>query len=162
MKLNWRESQGKLMALALIGGVLLAPGCNGEESGGSETTKPTTLGEDARRLREELKRDREMSREEMAQLVTEIEELVKKAQAVREEYAALMYPDNPRRQQSVARDRGAGTRKIKLDGFRRRLKAFSDEELPILGPHIREVYDTELYGYQQDILQLEMVKNRQQ
>ena len=162
MKLNWSENQGTLMALVLIGGVLLVPGCNGGESGGSETTKPTTLGEDAKRLREELKRDREMSREEMMQLVTEIEALVEKAQAVREEYAALVHPDNPRRQRSVARDRGASDRKIKLDGFRRRLKVFSDEELPILGPHIREVYDTELYGYQRDILRLEMVKNRKQ
>ena len=161
MKLNWSESQGKLTVLVLIGVAFFAAGCDGKDSA-SETTKPTTLGEDARRLGEELKRDREMSREEMMQLVTEIEALAKKAQAVREKYAALIHPDDPGRQRSVTLDRGAADRKIKLDGFRRRLKVFSDEELPILGPHIREVYDTELYGYQRDILQLEMVKNRQQ
>ena len=162
MQLNWSENQGKLVALMLISAVLFALSCGDEKSSTPETAKTLDLGEYSQRLQEELKRDCEMSREEMMQLVTEIETLAKKSQAVREEYAALIYPDDPDRQRSAALDRSAGDRKIKLDGFRRRLKVFSDEELPILGPHIREAHDSATYSYQRAILQLETVKNRQQ
>ena len=86
MKLNKRRHQQRLTTLALAGAVLLAAGCAGGESTQHGTPKPDP---DMVHRQEEARRDRERSREEMTELVRDIEDLNRKADAVWSEYADL-------------------------------------------------------------------------
>ena len=169
MKLNQRENQGPAAALVLAGAVLLASGCGGGESAKPEATHPdskVTISESFKLFQEQLKRERGMSREEMAQLVTEIEDLQKKTIEVWGQHAALKEAPGARVAEyqykgGTAAHVWSGLR-IRLDGFRRRLKEFTDDQLPMLGPHIADKHRDGTRRYRKAVAELERAKKHQQ
>lgn len=126
----------------LMAAAIMAAGCGGGNTSTREGSKqkPDPLQESLSRMSEDLKRDRELSREAMAELVTETEALDKETLETLAEHAAMKSAPGARRAEALHRggERKAGARKIRLASFRQKIESFADDELPILGPYIGE------------------------
>ena len=169
MKLNQRENQGPAAALVLAGAVLLAGGCGGE-SGKPATTKPgmqrsaDMLKEELKRIEEEAKRDRERTREDWAQLITETEELQRKTVEAWGQHAAMK--DAPGARAAAYNHKtggyGSGAREMRLASFRRKLKEFTDDQVVRLGQHIKAEHRSAKYRYERAVEKLEAARKHQQ
>ena len=177
MKTN-RKGSPRPAALILASALLGAAGCGGGESGktssaqaGGESSKredgkPVTIEESQRLFQEQMRRDKGRSREEMVQLVTNIEDLQKKTIEVWGQHAALK--GTPLARVAEIQYNGGtaahvwGGLRIRLDGFHRRLKEFTDDQLPMLGPHIADEHRRIMRIYKRAIDQLAAAKKHQQ
>ena len=167
MKTN-RKGRPRPAALILASAILVAAGCSGEESAKPEATHPdskVTISESFKLFQEQLEKERGMSREEMAQLVTDTEEVQKKTIEVWGEHAALKGARLARVAEiqykgGTAAHVWRGLR-IRLNGFRRRLKEFTDDELPILGPNIADEHRRVMRIYKRAVEKLEAAKKHQ-
>ena len=121
---------------------IMATGCGGENTSMREGSKqkPKAYQEALSRMNEDRERDLKLSREAMAQLVTETEALDKETLETLAKHGAMKGAPGARRAQALHRGgEGKGyERKLRLSSFRRKIKSFADDEIPILGPRIGE------------------------
>ena len=162
MKFNQRGNRWTPPALVLAGAVLLAVACAGGESSKPEATDP--MKEALKRIEEEAKRDRESTREDWAQLITETEELQRKTVEVWGQHAAMKGAPGARAAAYGHKTGGygAGTRKMRLASFRRKLKEFTDDQVVRLGQHIKAEHRSAKYRYQRVVDKLEAARKHQQ
>ena len=139
--------------------VLLAAGCSGGGIAQQGTPKPDP---DMAQPEEEAQRDRARSREEMAELVKDIEALNQKTEDLWNEYADL----EGEAAAAAARYGGASAsiqaafQKMTMDGIRRNLESLNEGLLPGLGPQVAAEYRLANRRHEKAVKKLEAAKRR--
>lgn len=168
MTLNRTGNQAKLAARVLAGAfsgwlalavvMLLTAGCGSV----GPTPKPDA---DMTNPQEEAQRNRGRTREEMAELVDDIERLHKKTEEVWSEYVALkgeQAAEKARYGDLRYSDLRPRMKTLVVDGLRQNLESLQDNKLPALGSSVAHHYRQAVNNHKRAEEVLEAAKTNQQ